>query len=526
MAGLTTAIRTAHEAMRRSDMPAALNAAKIATATHPTSAEGWWLRGTAACALDQMADAEAAFQKAADCAPRNSATRAQMLALRGKPLVSEGRMAEAIACAKDAVAIGLNDVPSLVRVSYTFTHGGLHDDALACALKATGIDPNHAESWYNLGSAWRTLGDIAQAEAAFNKAIALSPTPPIAAYYNLANLRRWTAGDNHIAILEGLACHSSLEACRVAYTLYKEYDDIGQLDAAWDCLTVGAELGRKIEAWSAEEEAETVAAWRKHLPAEAFSAQPDTRPRSGPKRIFIVGLPRSGTTLVERILAAHSQVQALGELKTFGIVTHRLANVPGARRLAPGVIEAAVALDPLTIAEAYTRETAFLHDGSPYVIDKLPSNHEYAGLIKRAFPDATIIALDRNPMDALFGCYKVLFTGAYGWSYAQDDLAEHYRHFRDLMAHWQDVLGDGLVRISLEGLIQDPESEIRRLVAACGLPFEEGCLKPHEAKGGVSTASAVQVRNPINGQGVGAWKKYEAQLAPLHARLRELGFVT
>jgi hypothetical protein len=525
MAGMMTAIRTAHDAMRRSDMPAALNAAKLVTATNPKSAEGWWLQGTAACALDQMAEAERAFQKAADCAPRNSTTRAQMLALRGKPLISEGRMAEAIACAQEAVAIGLSDVPSLVRVSYTFTHGGLHEDALACARKATRIDPNHAESWYNLGSALRTLGDVPAAEDAFDKAISLSTTPPIAAYYNLANLRRWTADDNHIAVLEGLECRSSLEACRVAYTLYKEYDDIGQREAAWDCLSVGAELGRKIENWSAPEEAETVAAWRQYLPAERFRTEADTRPRSGPRRIFIIGLPRSGTTLVERILTAHSQVQALGELKTFGIVTHRLSGVTDARRLAPAVIKAATRLDPLQLAEAYTRETAFLHDGSAFVIDKLPSNHEYAGLIRLAFPDATIIALDRNPMDALFGCYKVLFTGAYGWSYSQEDLAEHYHHFRDLMGHWKDVLGDGLVEVSLEGLIQNPDGEIRRLLASCGLPFEDGCLRPHEAKGGVSTASAVQVRNPINSQGVGAWKKYDAQLAPLQAALRARGLL-
>ena len=266
-----------------------------------------------------------------------------------------------------------------------------------------------------------------------------------------------------------------------------------------------------------------MAAWKAHFPAERFG-QSDNRPRPGPKRIFIVGLPRSGTTLIERILAAHSQVQALGELKTFGVVTHRLTRVATERRLAPDVVAAAAALDPLEIAEAYTRETAFLGDGRPYVIDKLPSNHEYAGLIRLAFPDAVIIALDRNPMDALFGSYKLLFTGAYGWSYDQDDLADHYGHFRDLMAYWKSVLGESLIEVSLEAVIADPETEIRRLVNACGLPFEDGCLKPHESKGAVSTASAVQVRKPINSEGVGAWKRYAAQLSRLRTRLRAMGF--
>ncbi len=517
------ALRAAHDAIRRGDMAAAFSAAQAATAESPQSAEAWWLLGTAAAGVDAFQTAEEAFAEAARNAPAGSRLRAQMLSLRGKPLMSDGRVAEAVDSAREAVAGGQADTASLVRVSYTLTHAGLPGEALPLMLAATESDPHHAEAWYSLGSVCRAMGDIKGAEAAFKKAIDLSPTPPVAAYFNLAYLRRWTPEDNHIPVLEAMACRTSLEACRVAYTLFKEYDDLGRTEEAWDCLQVGSELARKIEPWSAAEEAETVAAWKAHFPPARFG-RPDDRPRRGPKRIFIVGLPRSGTTLVERILAAHSQVQALGELKTFGVVTHRLTRVETDRRLAPDVVAAAARLDPLAIADAYARETAFLQDGHAYVIDKLPSNHEYAGLIRLAFPDAIIVALDRNPMDALFGSYKLLFTGAYGWSYTQDDLAEHYRHFRDLMGYWKSVLGDGLIQVSLEALIADPETEIRRLIAACGLPFEDACLSPHEAKGAVSTASAVQVRKPINAEGVGAWKRYETRLSPLRNRLRDLGF--
>lgn len=446
-----------------------------------------------------------------------------MLASRGKPLMSEGRMAEAVQSAREAVATGLTDISSLIKVGYTLMHAGLAQEALGPITQATRLDPKYAEGWYTLGSTLRALGDLNGAEAAFHKAIDLSPSPPVAALFNLANLRRWSADDNHIATLEGLSCRTSLEACRVAYTLFKEYNDSGRTEAAWDCLQVGADLARKIEAWTSSEEAQIVAAWKAHFPRERFTT-PDERPRPGPRRIFIVGLPRSGTTLIERILAAHSQVQALGEMKTFGIVTHKLSQVDNRRSLAPDIIAAASRLDPLDIAHAYSRESAFLNDGSPYAIDKLPANHDYVGLIRLAFPDAIIIALDRNPMDSLFGAYKVLFTGAYGWSYAQEDLAEHYSHFRDLMAYWKQVLGDSLIEVSLEAVIRDPDTEIRRLLEACGLPFEDGCLKPHEAKGSVTTASAVQVRKPINSEGVGVWRRYEAQLAPLRERLRSLGF--
>jgi tetratricopeptide (TPR) repeat protein len=505
-------------------MVQALEAAYSATGANPDSAEAWWLAGTAAMGLDDMPAAEQAFANAAQAAPKGSKLRGQMLALRGKPLISDGRMAEAVESAREAAITGLSDVPSLVKLSYTFTHAGLPEEALSCILKATQSAPDHAEAWYSLGSVYRALGKIDNSEAAFKRAIDLSPTPPVAAYFILAYLRRWTEAENHISVLEGLSCRTSLEACRVAYTLFKEYDDLRQPEKAWDCLKVGAGLAGKIESWSSAEEAETIAAWKAYFPPQRFLAK-DDRPRAGPKRIFIVGLPRSGTTLIERVLAAHSQVQAIGELKTFGITTHKLAGVENVRRLAPEVIAAAARLDPLDIADYYTRESAFLNDGSTYVIDKLPANHEYAGLIRLAFPDAVVIALDRNPMDALFGCYKVLFTGAYGWSYSQEDLSDHYAHFRDLMAYWKQVMGEGLIEISLEAVIRNPESEIRRLLEACGLPFEDACLKPHEARGGVSTASAVQVRSPINAQGVDAWKRYETQLTPLHNRLRQLGYV-
>ncbi|ESQ89687.1 hypothetical protein ABAC460_12525 [Asticcacaulis sp. AC460] len=524
MMSFAQSLSDAHSSMRRGDMAAALTAAGAATRANPHSAEAWWVLGSAASNLDDMTTAQNAFGKAAKWAPEGSKLRGQMLALRCKPLMSEGRMADAVQCARDAMAARIDDVPSLVRVGYTLTHAGLTQEALAPAQEATRLDPNHAEAWYTLGGVQRSLGDVPGAEASFNNAIRLSPTPPVAAYFNLAYLRRWKAEDNHIPLLEALTCRTSLEACRVAYTLFKEHDDIGETAQAWDCLQVGAELGRKIEPWTSVEEAESIAAWKQYFPAERFGAS-DKRRRSGPKRIFIIGLPRSGTTLIERVLAAHSQVQAIGELKSFGIAVHKLAGIDNVRRLAPEVIAAAAKLDPLDIAEFYTRESAFLNDGSAYVIDKLPSNHEYAGLIKLAFPDAIVVALDRNPMDALFGCYKVLFTGAYGWSYGQDDLADHYHHFRDLMGYWKSVLGEQLIEVSLEAVIADPEAQIRRLIAACGLDFEEACLKPHEASGAVSTASAVQVRSPINSQGVNAWKRYEAPLAPLQARLRQMGYV-
>ena len=517
-------LQAAQTTFRSGNMREALNAARAVVKSNPNIAEAWWILGSAANALNDLPAAESAFFNGAQQARSASAERARFLTARARPLMEDGRSADAVYTIRDAIDTGIADIGSLVLASSTLTHAGLPQDALPLAEKATALKPDHPDAWYNLGLTRQFLGDTIGARQAFEAAIKAARGHFVAASYSLAHLRRWTADDNHIQALEALQCRNAQEACRVGFTLFKEYDDIGDHEAAWDCLQHGASLARKMETWSSEKEAAIVAAWKTHLPPERFLQKADS-PRTGPRRIFITGLPRSGTTLVERILSAHSQVQALGELKTFGIVTRRSVNVDSPALLDPQIIAAVTRQDPLEIAEAYTREAEYLRDGRPYTIDKRPHNHDYIGLIRLAFPDAIIIALDRNPMDALFGAYKLLFTGAHGWSYTQEDLADHYGHYRDLMGYWKQVLGDGIIDISLEALIANPETQIRGLLSACGLPFEDACLKPNENRGAVTTASSTQVRKPINAEGVGAWQRYADQLAPLKDRLEKAGFI-
>lgn len=520
------ALREAHMAGRRGEAAQAQAAAQRAVDLDPDFLEAWYFLGSMALSTSDFSAAEQAFAQGARRTPEASPTQAQFLVLRAQALTLLGRTAEAVEAVRAGAAIGIDAAPGLIMAGTVFSQAGLEPEAEPLLRKAVEVAPGNAEAWFALGGVLQFSGDMKGAEAAFEASIACGMRTgahvPLA-HMSLARLRRWTGSENHIARLEALQCRNSLDAACVAYSLFKEYDDIGNREAAWDALQHGAAIGRTIDPWTIAEDQVIAKAWREHLPPQRFSA-PDTRPRPGPKRIFIVGLPRSGTTLVERILAAHSQVQAIGEVKAFGVAVKHLTGITTPELLDAETIAGAVGLDPLALAERYSDETAYLSDGSAFTIDKLPRNHEYLGLIRLAFPDAILIHVRRNPMDSLFGAFKLLFSHAHRWSYDQTDLAEHYREYRALMAYWRDCLGrapapSGLIDVSLEAIIAEPETEIRRLLDLCGLPFEPACLRPHEAKGAVATASSAQVRVPINAEGVGVWRRYEKELEPLRQAL-------
>lgn len=515
-------------AIRREDFSGASAAARRSVELEPGNPDGWWLLGIAAMDLWGYSDAERAFARGAACLPAGHPLRARFLTQQARVLIPLGRNAEAYATAKQALVAGAGDPVSLSLLAMVLTRASRQTEALPLLQKAVALDPRNASLWYNLGDLQQYLGQTDEAERAYEKALSLQPH--VEPYLALARLRKWTPEQNHIEAIKALPAPSPGEQARKAYALFKEYDDLGDYASAWEWLQKGAEaalaqpMSSQSPVWTLAEEAAMVAAWKTHLPPETFANLP-LRQLSGPRRIFIVGLPRSGTTLIERILTAHSQVQALGELHSFAMVTKALAGTQTLAMLDPPTIAAVMAKDPRSLADAYDRETAYLSDGSAFTIDKMPDNYMYAGLIRLACPDAVIIHTRRGAMDSLFGTYKMYFEEAFRWSYRQADLADHYQQYVDLMAHWKTCLGDGLIEISLESLIADPEDEIRRLLAAAGLPFEEACLRPHEAKGAISTPSAGQVRKPINAEGVGVWRRYAEELEPLRQRLEAMGLL-
>lgn len=517
-----TLLKTALDARRRGDFPAAVAAARRLSEMAPERLDGWFLWGTSAMSAGTYAQAEQVLAEGARRAP--PAQRLRFLSQRARALVTLGRSSEAVNVVDEALKFGTDDAAELNRLGTTLSQAGLPDRAIPLLQRALANDPNASDYWYNLGGIQQFLGALDATETAYERAIACGPNA--AAHLALARLKKWTPNTNHIARLSAAPRRSLHDTARLGYALFKELDDLNDTQSAWTALTEGAHAARQMGGYDAAQETEIVEKWISYFPAASFQAQPKNPTPSAPRRIFIIGLPRSGTTLIERILTAHSAVQALGELQTFGLAAKHLSGSRTPHLLDPDTITRLASVNPADIAARYDAETAYLHDGhSRYTIDKLPHNHDYAGLIRLAWPDAILIHVRRDPKDSLFGAYKLLFAHAHKWSYDLDDLATHYDHYRRLMAHWKSVLGEGLIDISLEAVIADPEPEIRKLIAACGLDFEPACLSPHTASGAVATASSAQVRRPINAEGVGAWKRYAAQLEPLRQNLSALGYI-
>ncbi|WAC47149.1 sulfotransferase [Asticcacaulis sp. SL142] len=509
-------IAQAATARRRGDLKTAIAAARQATELAPDRLDGWYIWGTTAMMAQAFNEAEQVLAEGARRAPANTPAQGRFWVQRARALVTLGRGRETCEVVRDALNCGLTDGASLNILGTALSQAGRPEDAVPLLEVAVRSDPKVADYWYNLGGVQQFLGDLDAAEYSYERAVAAGDH--FSAHLGLARLKKWSADSHHIDRLKALKPTSVIDTARLNYSLFKEHDDLGDPAQAWGYLQTGAKAAQQVYPWDATEEAAIVDAWRTHISYPPAAAQTDHRPR----RIFIVGLPRSGTTLVERILTAHSDVQALGELQTFGLGVKHGSGAPGRNLLDAGTISAAAATDPKIFAQYYDAETAYLHNGAGHTIDKLPHNHDYVGLILRAWPDALIIHVRRDPMDSLFGAYKLLFAHAHRWSYSLDDLAAHYGHYRTLMDHWQAF---GVIDVKLETLIECPEFEIRRLLKACDLPFEDACLSPHEAQGAVATASSAQVRKPINREGVSAWRRYEEQLSPLRDRLEKSGLI-
>lgn len=417
------------------------------------------------------------------------------------------------------------DVDICNRLGLMLTQLNLHQGAMRQYQHAVTLESDSALAHYNLAAAQRFAGELTAAEQSINRGLAINPLD-FEGQALRSSLRTQTAEDNHVEALQQVLQDSRLPgqgAIHVCHALAKELDDLGDYDQSFHYLKQGADQRRKHMSYRVETDLDIMASLQRSYGSDQFARGISGDPGTAP--IFVVGLPRTGTTLIERILGSHSNVFPAGELNNFAKEMMRLVPpaISGKPHVRGELISASREIDFAALGRNYVTSVEPLIGGAVHFVDKLPFNFLYLGLIHLALPNARIINLVRHPMAACYAIYKQLFRDAYPFSYDMEDLGRYYVAYHQLMAHWNTVLPGRIYNLAYEDVVADPESATRNLLQHCDLPWEEQCLRFYENKQASTTASASQVRQPIYSSSLDKWRRYESQLQPLAAILREAG---
>jgi len=398
-----------------------------------------------------------------------------------------------------------------------FERGDL-EAALAHHRRALMLKPDLADAYNNIGNALKELGHLQEAHDAFLEALRIEPNIT-GVYVNLADSKKFAPGDPHLAAMEALAAKASglskTDRMQLDFALGKAYADLKDHARSFKHLLAGNAAKRTTVAY--DEHAafalfDRIAATftRELIDDKAGGGDPSAMP------IFIIGMPRSGTTLVEQIIASHPAVHGAGELQTFNEVVLTVRAPDGNALAYPDFVPALDAKALQRIGAAYVAEVRKLAPGGERVTDKMPSNYYFAGLIRLALPNAKIIHSVRDPVDTCISCFSKLFSAEQNHTYDLGELGRYYRRYQRLMAHWHRVLPAGsILDVRYEDVVADLETQARRIITYCGLSWHDNCLSFHKTDRPVRTASATQVRQPIYNSAVGRWRVYEQHLGPL-----------
>lgn len=400
-------------------------------------------------------------------------------------------------------------------IGQSLSLAGLQTEALAWTVRALATGPATPAAHVQHGRLLSFHGRVDEADAAFAAALALAPHDA-SALWNLAQLRRQQPGGDLVDRLR-----RALQRCRdgqqdeapLAYALFKVLDDLGDHAAAWPALVRGWRARRRGLAWREQDEDALYRQLAAAFPPPLAPA--GDAPEDGPVPVFVIGQPRTGSTLLERFLGQHPQVHAAGELFDFSHQLHWQANVPAVDVLSPAALARLPAMDLASLGRRYLEHVRWRAGGREVLVDKLPRNYLLAGFIARALPRARFLHTVRAPMDTCFSQLKELFAHGYPHSYDPGEMARHYLRYQALMAHWREVLGDRMLEVRYEDLVADPAGSVARVTAFCGLAAHEAAQPVEQAPAPVSTASAMQVREPVNRRGIGRWQPYAEGLAPL-----------
>jgi len=411
-------------------------------------------------------------------------------------------------------------VDDVKRICVLYTQFGRHHAAYRAAQRAHDLSNGDVRTLHLLGSAAIAVGKHEEAENHFNGVIA-SDVDDVDIYYNRATLRRQTREDNHVKeIMQALLAlpKSDPRETPLCYALGKEFEDLNDHSKAFAAFAQGAAARRRTLSYTVETDRQAIDAIIDTFSQEwAANAGPGF---DGQGPIFILGLPRSGTTLVDRIISAHSQVTSLEEVHDFAYAVIR-AGYPAATK--QELMQRVSRADFATLGREYAAALDGYGEPGPHFIDKTPANFLYLGLIAKALPNAKIIHLRRHPLASCYAMFKTLFRMGYPFSYDLQDVAHYYCAYDTLMAHWHDVFPGRIFDVHYEALVDDQESVSRKIIDHCGLDWEAACLDFHKTAAPSATASAAQVRQPLYTSARDLWRQHAVRLAPARQILEEGG---
>ena len=486
------------------------------------SAEGWFLKGLCAKARRIQKLAIEAFSKAIrfDAGRYDAALEMAELYL---PLLHHG---EAAALLQRFEPLYGNSPYYLAKAADTYTKLGLHDRAWPLYRRADELQPGIDRIQAGLAACSVKAGKIELARSLYRELLKRNPGHQ-RNHYELSRLGR--AKDfQHVGRMKEILAGNKLPPEKnifLYYAIGKELEDLGQWEESFDFYKRGgdaASLQARAAGYTVDSDIELIDRIIETCSEDwlGSSKTADRGESLGPCPIFIVGLPRTGTTLTERVITCHSQVESADETFFLRIAIKSASGVSEAAPMSPGIISRAAMADSGLVARSYLDSIAYRLGDRPFFIDKYPENYLYLGFIAKAFPDARIVRLRRSPMDSCFAMYKQSY---FRQAYTLDDLGDYYIAYDRLSQHWSETLGKRIVDVEYERLVTDFEDQVRGLLDKLGLGFEPACLDFHRNQSPSATASAAQIRHKAHTRSVDNWLHWEKQLEPLRVRLEEAG---
>ena len=451
-------------------------------------------------------DAEAWLRRATTVAPDFAAAWMSL----GLVLLDNAKPNDAITAYRRAVELAPNNAAAWAGAGNAHAQAGQQEASVEAYAKSLALNPRAAGVHMSHGHALKTIGDQKSALAAYRAAIAERPRFG-EVYWSMANLKVFRFEEAEVRAMEAQLERGDLtdsERIHFSFALGKAHEDKGDYAAAWSHYDAGNRLQRPLV---------------KHDPLELEKRHEDIRTvfegeflarhaghgHEAADPILIVGLPRSGSTLIEQILASHSRVEGTSELPTLGKIATSIG------RYRPGGVQFPESARELEGQDWRAYGQRYLEDAArhrftdrPFFTDKMPNNFPLLGLLHLILPNARIIDARRHPLDSCIGCYKQLFAKGQNFTYDLEDLAHYYRNYDAMMSHWQAVLPGKVLTVHYEDTVADLERQVRRILDHCGLPFEESCVRFHETRRAVRTASSEQVRQPIYSDALGTWRHY------------------